>query len=298
MSLGRARRNEPEVAQTGGPGAIVSFDWHGCAAHLEATKQPTIERIERFLALPARHEDRLSPSSDGAVVSVRSEDGGALVRTGAWQAWAAGDDQLTYLILEALGQVFIEAYAGTVFHAAAFEHDRGTVVIHGPAQSGKTSLLYRAWRRGFTVISDDRVALEADCQTVQAFPRCLKLRCHGDAEAAALASGIPSDLFAKAAVGPDRRIILARTLPGFLSYGETRPIRALVQVERTADETQLEAIEPSAALSVALRNIVSSDFNPTAVVHLIKSQADQGSLYRLRIGPDQIDAALDLLAEI
>ena len=110
--------------------------------------------------------------------------------------------------------------------------------------------------------------------------------------------GVAPQLVVKASVGPERRVILARSLPGFLYYGETRSIGALVQVERTPNETCLEAIEPSAALAVALRKIISSDFNPTAVVRLIKHQADQRSLYRLSIGPDQTDAALDHLLEI
>lgn len=298
MSLGEARREDLEVPDTGGPGEIVSFDWHGCAAHLETANRRAVALVERFLALAARHDGRLPQSANGSVVSVLGKDGGALVRTSAWQAWAGGHDQLIYLILEALGQVFVEAYAGTVFHAAAFDFGRGAVVVHGPALAGKTTLLHRAWRRGFSVISDDRVTLGADYHTVQPFPRCLKLRCRGDEEAAALSRGIPPDLVVRAAVGAERRIILARSLPGFVGYGDARPIRALIQVERAPGQTRLEPIEPSAALEVALRNIISSDFNPTAVVRLIKNQADHGSLYRLSIGPGQIDAALDRVLEI
>lgn len=298
MSLSGARPNDLEAPQSGGPGHVVSFDWHGCAAHLETTSQPIVVQIERFLGLSARYNNRLPANANGSVVSVFSKDRGAVVRTSAWQAWAAGHDQLIYLILEALGQVFVEAYAGTVFHAAAFDRGAGAVVIHGPALSGKTTLLYRAWRRGFGVISDDRVSLGTDYQTVQPFPRCLKLRCHSDQEAEAVAEGLAPGLCVKAAVGVERRVILARSLPGFVDYEERRPIRALVQVERTTDKTRLEAIEPSAALEVALRNIISPDFNPTAVVRLIKSQADQRSLYRLSVGPDQTETALDRLLEI
>ncbi len=166
MGLGDALPDDPEVPAPGGPGDVVSFDWHGCAAHLETSNRSAIAQIERFLGLSARYNNRLPANANGSVVSVLSRDRGALVRTSAWQAWASSHDQLIYLILEALGQIFVEAYAGTVFHAAAFDHGDGAVVIHGPAVAGKTTLLYRAWRRGFAVVSDDRIALSADYQAV------------------------------------------------------------------------------------------------------------------------------------
>lgn len=298
MPLSEARRSDALFPGTAGPGPIVSFDWRGCAAHLETTDPSTIGQIERFLGLPAKSEERIPPNSEGSVVSVQGKDRGSLVRTGAWQAWAAGRGQLIYLVLEALGQIFVDGYAGTVFHAGAIDLGRGALIVHGPALSGKTTLAFKAWRRGLTVLSDERVTLGVEPDTVAPFPRCLKLRCHSDEEASLLAGGIAPELVVKAAVGAERRVILARSLPGFASYDSARPIRALIQLERVASGTRLEPIEPSAALEVALRNIVSPDFNPTAVVRLIKSQADQRRLYRLSIGQDQIDAALDLLLKL
>ncbi|MSO74943.1 MAG: hypothetical protein EXQ99_07370 [Alphaproteobacteria bacterium] len=258
----------------------------------------TLAQIERFLALTAHQENRLPRNTNDSVIRVLSKDGGALIRTSAWQAWAADQDQLIYYILEALGQVFVEAFAGTVFHGAAIDLGRGAVVIQGPALSGKTALLYRAWRRGLSVISDDRVTIGSDCQTVQPFPRCLKLRCGGNKDLAALVEGIAPDLRVKTTIGSEPRVIFARSLPGFTRYDDSHPIKALIQIERTTGQTRLEAIEPSAALQIAQRNIAASDFNPMAVVRLIKSQAEQGSLYRLAIGAGQTEAALDLLPAI
>lgn len=295
MALGEARRNHLDVRAQRGGAPIACFDWGGCAAHLETTDRSIVSALKRFLTLDPRDETRLPPNSEGSAVAILGKDRGSLARTAAWQAWASEHDQLLYLVLEALGQIFVEGYGGTVFHAGAIDLGQGALAIHGPSLSGKSSLAYCALRRGFDVISDDRVTLGADHDTVQPFPRCLKLRCQTDEEARTLAEGVPPHLVAKAVVGNERRVIFARSLPGFVGYDEARPIRALIQLERIESGVRLERIEPSAVLEVALRNIVSSDFNPTAVVRLIKSQSDQHRLYRLAIGEGQTEAALDLL---
>ena len=295
MPLGEARRNHLDVRAPRGATPIVCFDWGGCAAHLETADRAIIAALERFLMLRARSESLLPPNSDGSAIAIMGRDRGSLVRTSAWQAWASERDQLLYLVLEALGQIFVEGYAGIVFHAGAIDLGQGALAIHGPSLSGKSTLADCARRRGFDVIGDDRVTLGPDHDTVQPFPRCLKLRCQTDQEASELAEGVPAHLVAKAIVGNERRVILARSLPGFVGYDEPRPIRALIQLERVQSGVRLERIEPSAVLEVALRNIVSSDFNPTAVVRLIKSQSDQHRLYRLAIGERQTEAALDLL---
>jgi hypothetical protein len=298
MPLGEARQREDQIAKVHGPGPVACFDWRGCAARLEVADFALPAQIERFLGLPARSEEQVPPNSGDSVVSVLSKDRGLLVRTSSWQAWAAGRDQLLYLVLEALGQVFVDAYAGAVFHAGAIDLGNGALVIHGPAQSGKSTLAYAAWRRGFTVLSDDRVTLGPELDSVQPFPKCLKLRCHGDDDVAMLVRGVPAESVIKAAVGNERRVIFARSLPGFADFETARPIRALIQLDRVSSDTTLEPIEPSAALGVALRSIVSPDFNPTAVVRLIKLQADQQRLFRLAIGDGEAEAALERLTKL
>lgn len=298
MPIREARRREAQIAKAHGLGPIACFDWRGCAARLDVVDLAITAQIERFLGLAARSEEQVPPNSGDSVVAVFSKDRGSLVRTSSWQAWAAGRDQLLYLVLEALGQVFIDAYAGAVFHAGAIDLGNGALVIHGPAQSGKSTLAHAAWRRGFTVLSDDRVTLGPELESVQPFPKCLKLRCHGDDDVALLVRDVPAESVVKATVGNERRVIFARALPGFADYETPRPIRALIQLDRVASSTVLEPIEPSAALGVALRNIVSPDFNPTAVVRLIKSQADQQRLFRLAIGDGGADAALDRLTKL
>ncbi len=298
MARGKLRSDETEVLAASAPGQVASFDWDGCAATLEIASRDNLAQIERFLVLMARHERKRPSKSDDSIIRVLAKDGGALVRTGAWQAWATDQDQLIYYVLEALGQAFVEAFGGTVFHGAAIDLGDGAVVLQGPASSGKTSLLYRAWRQGLSVISDDRVTIDGLCHTVQPFPRCLKLRCASEEDLAPLLEGIAPSHRIKTTIGTEPRIIFARSLPGFVGYGDTRPIKALIQMERTSGPTRLEPIAPSAALEIAQRNIATSDFSPSAVVRLIKQQADRNRLFRLAVGPNQTDAALDLLRAI
>jgi hypothetical protein len=271
---------------------VARFDWRGCAAHLESEAPGMVAEIERFIGLEARTEDEVPANANDATVSVLGRDRGVLVRTSSWQAWAGGRDQLVFLVLEALGQVFVDGYAGAVFHAGAIDLGEGALIIQGLAQSGKSTLVHAAWKRGHNVLSDDRVTLAPELDRVGAFPKCLKLRCTGEQEAAAFAAEVPQEQVATARVGAEWRVVLARSLKGFVAFDEERPIRALIQLERGGEGVSLE---PSEALGVALRNIVSPDFNPTAAVRLLKAQADQHRLYRLSIGERQVDAALDRL---
>lgn len=279
-------------------GYVAGFDWNGCAAHLDAVDPGIVRELERFLALRSRPENGPPLNASESSVAVVGSDRGWLVRTSSWQAWAGSRDQLVYLLLEAFGQVFIDGYAGAVFHAGAIDLGHGALVLQGSAQSGKSLLAYAAWRAGHMVLGDDRVTLAAELDRVGAFPRCLKLRCHADEDITDLGVGVPPDRMVTAHVGSERRVIFARTLPGFLDYQAMRPIRALIQLERGEKGVTLEAIEPSDALGVALRNVVSSDFHPTAAVRLIKSQADQHRLYRLTVGEHQAEAALAELSAL
>ncbi|MBM3482574.1 MAG: hypothetical protein FJX66_04670 [Alphaproteobacteria bacterium] len=273
-------------------GYLAGFDWQGCAAHLDAVDPNVASEVERFLALRSRAENGPPENASESSVTVVGSDRGWLVRTSSWQAWAGGRDQLVYLLLEAFGQVFVEGYAGAVFHAGAIDLGQGALVLQGSAQAGKSLLAYAAWRAGHTVLGDDRVTLAPSLDRIGAFPRCLKLRCLSDSEITVLCEGVPRDSVVTARVGSERRVIFGRNLPGFLDYETTRPIRALIQLERSESGVSLEAIEPSEALGVALRNVVSSDFHPTAAVRLIKNQADQKRLFRLTIGEHQTEAAL------
>jgi len=274
---------------------IAGFDWQGCAAHLEAVDPTIVTDVERFLALHARPENGPPLNASEASVAVVGSDRGWLVRTSSWQAWASSRDQLVYLLLEAFGQIFVEGYAGAVFHAGAIDLGDGALVLQGTDQSGKSLLAHAAWRDGHTVLSDERVTLAPELDRVGAFPKCLKLRCLSDEDLTALTEGISDDSIVTARVGAERRVIFSRTLPGFADYDTTRPIRALIQLERCDSGVTLEAIQPSEALGVTLRNIVSSDFHPTAAIRLIKNQADQNRLFRLAVGDHQANAALDRL---
>ena len=106
---------------------------------------------------------------------VRTEDAAS-----DWQVRAGNRAQLLFAALEAVGQIFIYSFTGTVFHAGAFQKNSGAVVFFGAPQSGKSSLGFADWKRNLNLIGDDRVVLVDEGRRIRPFPKCVKLRLDRD----------------------------------------------------------------------------------------------------------------------
>jgi hypothetical protein len=290
-------KTSPAPPPPGGP-TQASFLWRDCVVRLQSDEPRLIARIARHLGLAARNEVALHTTMQGPIITVSAEAQGFRINSSDWTAEASHPDQVCFLILEALGQAFVASFSGIVFHAGAFIAEAGAVVFYGAPGAGKTNLALAAWRRGLSVISDERMVLSPELSAVSPFPKCLKLRCAEDAKLDTILHGINPDDCLIATVGKERRLILARSLPGFAPYESFTPIHTLVELERAERGVTLAPLEPSGALDTALLNLVSADFNPTAAVRLIKQQADRKRLFRLRSALTEIDKALDLLLKL
>ena len=86
------------------------------------------------------------------------------------------DDDALLLLTMLLSDAFERHSPHPVLHAGAFAADGGAVIYLAPMAEGKSSHSFAAWRRGYTVLGDDRIALRIAEGAAQAIPKCLKLR--------------------------------------------------------------------------------------------------------------------------
>ena len=128
------------------------------------------------------------------------------------------------------------------------------------------------------------------------FPKCLKLRLPADGALPSGLENVPPRLMVKADIGYEIRLILARSLPGFCAYGQDAEVDIVVELKPgTAGETALSPLDPGLALDAAFQNVVSPEFDSMGMVRMIKHQSAENRLFRLTIGPNDSEKALDLL---
>ena len=270
------------------------FTWHGIDACLTTNVPGLVDRVAHFLSLPGMVlPTTTTPLPDAHQLITASSTGtGYRIQGDGWHLETDDADQMLFMALEGIGHIFLTASSTTVLHGGAIKGPAGACIFYGAPHAGKTTLAFTAWQEGHPVIGDDRVRLSADHQTVEPFPKCLKLRIDPDNPPDA---GVPDALQARGAMTPDdHRLILARELEGFSPYYETTPIATLVHLER-AGHTAIEALAPDTALTTMLQNIASDDADTMAIVRLIKRQSGRGGLFRLTVAPGDSTAAVKAL---
>ncbi len=281
------------------PAELYRFAWRHCAAYVRTEDAALVAELGRFLDLKAKLEENAAPGAKETLVTVEEQDGIYYIATSDWQVRAGNRAQLLFAALEAVGQILIHSFTGTIFHAGAFQKNSGAVMFFGAPQSGKSSLGFAAWKRNLTLIGDDRVVLVDEGKRIRPFPKCVKLRLDKDGMLPPGTEALPPDRMVKADLGHEIRLILARTLPGFSAYGTETNVNILVELKRGAGgETLLVPLAPGEALDSALENVVSPDFDPMGVVRLIKRQAEAERLFRLTVAPGGTERALDLLLNL
>ena len=268
------------------PAKPYRFAWRNNAAYVRTEDAAIVAELGRFLDLKAKLQENAAAGAKETLVTIEEQGKIYYIATSDWQVRAGNRAQLLFAALEAVGQIFIYSFTGTVFHAGAFQKNSGAVVFFGAPQSGKSSLGFAAWKRNLNLIGDDRVVLVDEGRRIRPFPKCVKLRLGGDGVLPPGTEALSPDMVVKADLGHEIRLILARSLPGFSAYGIETNVNYLVELKRGAGgETSLIPLAPGEALDSALENVVSPDFDPMGVVRLIKRQAVAERLFRLTVAP-------------
>ncbi|MSP84058.1 MAG: hypothetical protein EXQ94_14410 [Alphaproteobacteria bacterium] len=185
---------------------------------------------------------------------------------------------------------FAQATRHVVVHAGAIAGPHGAIVFLGAPHDGKSSLAFAAWRMGVTVLGDDRVAIAGD--QAFAFPKSLKVRV-GPATRARV---VPPGFGFQATMAGDRRLVIARSLPGFAPYDERYPLRRIVVVERAARRrSRLASIPITQALSRLLPSAGLARRTPMDVVRTLKQYGEDGALLLVQVGEGDFEAAIEMM---
>ncbi|MEE8275325.1 MAG: hypothetical protein V3R88_11715 [Alphaproteobacteria bacterium] len=276
---------------------LYRLAWDGCAVALRCDDRRLVDAVENYLDLAAEAIDDDPAATPAADVARNGE--GHRVRLAYGETATASPSETVYLVLEAVAYGFAMATRQLVVHAGGFVAAGGAVVCLGAPKAGKSSLSFAAWRRGFDVLGDDRICLDPAAGRASVYPKCLKIRLDGGAPPADMGDLVKQGNAFVGALGDDRRLVLSRRLPGFAGYDAAPPLRALVCIERSDEAaSRLEPVPVVEALDDILGHAMLGDRTPMALVRLVKAHAPGGRLPRLKIAPDDTDAALDLLREL
>lgn len=264
--------------------------WRGRAVIVEADRPDTGPFLARFLALDPSE----AAGADSAHVGMAAEGTGWRVSVAGQTVRAATLASARLALLEAVGHAFAHAGGITVLHAGAHAGLRGAIAFLGAPRAGKSYLGHAAWRQGRGVLGDDRVAMIG--LTLAAFPKCMKLRVEKGAKPADAAPGVAPSMVFAAALGDDRRAVLARSLPGFAPYGSAYPAHAVALVERgRSTRSTLGSVSIADALGRLVPSGTSGMASPMVLVRILKPYAESGRLPRLTVGEGDAEGALALL---
>jgi len=269
------------------------FDWRGEAVAVVCDDAAMLARAEAYLGLPTS-----AVAGEGATIAVETRRDGHQLRGPFGRLTMAGGADGAYALLEAIAHVFATHTRRLVVHAGAFVGaDGGAVVYFGVPFAGKSGLTHAAWRRGLTVIGDDRLWLDTAAGTVRAFPKCLKIRMgDGPPPAGARGATAAGDAFVGALRG-DRRLVVSRRAGGFAGYDAAYPVRAMAPIARGA-ETALVAAPSAEGLGPVLAGATLAATPPMALIRLAKRHAPGGRPALLRIADGDFAGALDILTTL
>ena len=158
------------------PAPLYRFDWKPCAAYVRTENAAMIAELGRFLDIGPEREENDPPDAGETIVTIKERDGMFYIATSDWRVRAHTRAQLLFAALEGLGQIFVHGFFRRHLSCRAFQTDSSAVTFFGAPQSGKSSLGFAAWKRGLTLIGDDRVVLVDEGKRVRPFPKCIKLR--------------------------------------------------------------------------------------------------------------------------
>lgn len=270
--------------------------WQGLSALLETDEPDLIADAARFLALRAEPTEDADDAASEAALAVRRIGAAYELSSPYGEKHGLDRKALLYLLLETIGHDFMEQSDAAIVHAGAFARAGEAIAYFGLPRTGKTSLSYAAWRRGLTVIGDDRTVLDAARGRVEAFPKCVKVRVDSEEVDLFQALGLTAREVFVAQVGRERRLVLARSLPRMAGYEAAYPLAALVWLARAAGSgAALEPLSASAALPLFLGQVIPPDPAPMAFLRLLKRMAKAGRALALNVGEGAVEEALDLL---
>ncbi len=208
-------------------------------------------------------------------------------------AMARDEDFLRRTFLECLAFTLATHGAGathTYVHASAVAKGEKGLLFSGPSESGKSTLAYACARRGFKVVTDDVVYLNAAGSSLTAWGRPWRLRFMSDCVK------LFPELRAKAGRGEGSRDTLEIELDEFIPHRTQMRCEpaGLFFLERSTDPPVCNAVEAETAANLLARDLIHDAPQVMQRHRRAWLQLAQRGAYRLRYG-ENLDSVIDLL---
>ena len=243
---------------------------------------------------PLRSSDQVA--DPGTVFSVaipeRHHGGAVFVNDNLFRASDVGQGVLIWLSAAVNRLVTQQDSNRVILHAAAAAASEGTIVLPAPMETGKTTLVTAMLGRGFSYLTDEAVAVEAEGGRVEGFAKPLSL----DPGSWNLFPELRARLPAR--VGStffnDQWLIPVEGLAPWQTYG--KPVAIVFPSYTPQRPSALHALRPAAALMMTDRARFATRRPPRSILTCLAGLVDRVQCYRLEVS-DLADAC-DLLLEV
>jgi hypothetical protein len=244
---------------------------------------------------------RLSPdiarASHVDVAVDQGSSGRCLITVGASRYEVTNEADLGLRLLSLIGSLLLERTGQLIVHAGAIRCEKGALLFCGPSYVGKSTLGFRAWQAGLTLIGDDRLVFHAEEASVSAFPKPLKPRVSPiDTE-----SEVPmlADQFMGRLEGEYHQVI-ARAVPGMMPLEGKVPVHRIFFLERSREAvSHLRRLTAKEALPRWLNQMMLSQSRAMLITLApLERWTQTGDVYELRVGDRDTDRALHLMLSL
>jgi hypothetical protein len=206
-------------------------------------------------------------------------------------------DALEPLLHHLMWHVNSEAVARTedflILHAAAASLDGRGVLLPGPEESGKTTLVAGLTQAGFSYLTDEAALLDPDTSLLHPYPRALWMDGRSLALLGLADQGAPSD-------GGEESAFEHHVLPEELRHdpvGESSPVRyVIVPSYRPEVETALIPLRRGAALVHLLDNAFNFGRFGSRGFRVAAGIVEQAECFRLEMS--DLSAAVRLVSQL
>lgn len=268
---------------------VMRVRWRDVSVNIAGLDRGMAEELAECLALTA--PDVISGGQ--CDLSVTWLDGEASVLCGEVRHVVSSAEDL-FLLLNTLVPARLIEFAGVArrMHTAGVRLGDKVLLLSGEGRSGKSSVMFEAWRRGFEVLGDDWLFFNIDYTRMSPIPKPLKPRMTPAQFAALDHPARFGTLFG------ETRLLIGRGEGCYNAWDQPLPIGALVFMEGSDDaEPVLERIAVPDALPLLLSQTILCGKSQTldGVVFARVLAARDIPVFRLRrgtAGPGATFAAL------
>lgn len=276
---------------------LYTASWAGVTVYMAVSDAALIDRAAQFLSLPITpvpKQDICKPEFTAG----RDDSGWQFIyRDRPFRVKTDSDATILFTIL--LADIFRSRSLHPVIHAGAFISGKGAVIYLGRKTRGKTSHTFAAWRLGYSILGDDRIALRLGAHVAQATPSCIRLRIRDGYIPREWRDIICDEKAILGGTTKDQRWMLSRSLPQMTDYESQIPIHAIAQLRRIeCGPSHVDAIPLSTIFKETLNDMNLGEQTPLDFLRFMKHYTKSDKLPRINVAPGDVERGVKLLAAL